>query len=134
MATLTNYLTYVRERLGVPSSDAMFTDTNVTNAVNQAIRRGPPSRISISVAARNDGTMEAVIADDGAGERRRTISCLSRRRLRGSRTGTDCGRRTLRFVPRRISRIRSSSGTSNGNRILSRGRISRGYPASLMGP
>lgn len=37
MATLTNYLTYVRERLGVPATDSMFTDAQVTNAVNQAI-------------------------------------------------------------------------------------------------
>jgi nitrate/nitrite-specific signal transduction histidine kinase len=38
--------------------------------VNQAIGRGP-SRISISVAETDDGMVEAVIADDGAGERRR---------------------------------------------------------------
>jgi nitrate/nitrite-specific signal transduction histidine kinase len=43
----------------------------IRDAVNQAIRRGPPSRISISVAEGTDGTVETVIADDGAGERRR---------------------------------------------------------------
>jgi signal transduction histidine kinase len=43
----------------------------VRDTVNQAIRRGPPTRISISVAERADGTVETVIADDGAGERRR---------------------------------------------------------------
>ncbi|HSB39291.1 MAG TPA: histidine kinase [Gaiellaceae bacterium] len=43
----------------------------IRDVVNQAIRRGPPSRISISVAEGDDGTVEAVIADDGAGERRR---------------------------------------------------------------
>jgi signal transduction histidine kinase len=43
----------------------------VRDAVNQAIRRGPPTRISISVAETADGRVEAVIADDGAGERRR---------------------------------------------------------------
>ena len=43
----------------------------IREAVNQAIRRGPPSRISIRVAETEDGAIEAVIADDGAGERRR---------------------------------------------------------------
>ena len=43
----------------------------IRDAVNQAIHRGPPSRISIRVLEREDGTVEAVIADDGAGERRR---------------------------------------------------------------
>jgi len=64
--------------LDVDAADALTENARVAiyqiirDAVNQAIRRGPPSRISISVAARDDGTMEAVIADDGAGERRRT--------------------------------------------------------------
>ena len=44
----------------------------IRDVVNQALRRGPPSRISISVAEREDGAVETVIADDGAGERRRT--------------------------------------------------------------
>jgi signal transduction histidine kinase len=43
----------------------------VRDAVNQAIRRGPPTRISISVSEGDDGTVETVIGDDGAGERRR---------------------------------------------------------------
>jgi signal transduction histidine kinase len=43
----------------------------IREAVNQAIRRGPPSRISIRVAEAEDGAVETVIADDGAGERRR---------------------------------------------------------------
>jgi signal transduction histidine kinase len=43
----------------------------IRDVVNQALRRGPPSRISISVAEREDGAVETVIADDGAGERRR---------------------------------------------------------------
>jgi signal transduction histidine kinase len=43
----------------------------VRDVVNQALRR-KPSRISISVAERADGTVETVIADDGAGERRRS--------------------------------------------------------------
>jgi signal transduction histidine kinase len=43
----------------------------IREAVNQALRRGPPTRISISVAEAEDGSVETVIADDGAGERRR---------------------------------------------------------------
>lgn len=43
----------------------------IREAVNHAIRRGPPTRISIRVTEAEDGSVEAVIADDGAGERRR---------------------------------------------------------------
>jgi signal transduction histidine kinase len=43
----------------------------IRDSVNQAIRRGPPSRISISVAEASDGSVETVIADNGTGERRR---------------------------------------------------------------
>jgi signal transduction histidine kinase len=43
----------------------------IREAVNLAIRRGPPNRISIGVSESKDGTVEAVISDDGTGERRR---------------------------------------------------------------
>jgi signal transduction histidine kinase len=43
----------------------------IREAVNQAIRRGPPTRISIRVADAADGSVETLITDDGAGERRR---------------------------------------------------------------
>jgi signal transduction histidine kinase len=43
----------------------------IREAVNQALRRGPPNRISIRVAEARDGRVETVIADDGTGERRR---------------------------------------------------------------
>jgi signal transduction histidine kinase len=43
----------------------------IREAVNQAIRRGPPTRISIRVVENPDGSFETVIGDDGAGERRR---------------------------------------------------------------
>jgi signal transduction histidine kinase len=44
----------------------------IREAVNQAIRRGPPNRISIRVGEAEDGRrVETVIADDGTGERRR---------------------------------------------------------------
>ena len=63
--------------LDVEAADALTEHARVglyqiiRDAVNQAIRRGPPSRISLSVVEAGDGSVEAVIADDGTGERRR---------------------------------------------------------------
>jgi nitrate/nitrite-specific signal transduction histidine kinase len=74
--------------LDVDDAEGLSENVRVTiyqiirDAVNQAIRRGPPSRISISVAEREDGTVEAVIADDGAGERRRSSFDDSEERAR----------------------------------------------------
>jgi signal transduction histidine kinase len=42
----------------------------IREAMHQAIRRGPPERISVRVAEAADG-VEAVVADDAPGERRR---------------------------------------------------------------
>jgi signal transduction histidine kinase len=61
----------------VEAADALTENARVglyqiiRDAVNQAIRRGPPSRISLSVVETGDGGVEAVIADNGTGERRR---------------------------------------------------------------
>jgi signal transduction histidine kinase len=63
--------------LDVDAADALADNARVglyqiiRDAVNQALRRGPPTRVSIRVAERADGSVETVIADDGAGERRR---------------------------------------------------------------
>jgi signal transduction histidine kinase len=43
----------------------------IREAVNQAIRRGPPTRIAIRVVPAEDGHIEMTVSDDGAGERRR---------------------------------------------------------------
>jgi signal transduction histidine kinase len=43
----------------------------IREALHQAIRRGPPTRVSIRVAEAPGGGVEAVIADDAPGERRR---------------------------------------------------------------
>jgi signal transduction histidine kinase len=43
----------------------------IRETVNQALRRGPPTRISIAVAEQEDGSVVTVVSDDGAGERRR---------------------------------------------------------------
>jgi signal transduction histidine kinase len=75
------------ERLGIPheiridldveSGDALAEGAQVAlyqvirEALSQAVRRGPPGRISVRVSALPDGGVETVIADDGAEERRR---------------------------------------------------------------
>ena len=43
----------------------------IREAVDQAVRRGPPNRISVRVAPVNGGGVETVIVDDSPGERRR---------------------------------------------------------------
>jgi two-component system sensor histidine kinase UhpB len=43
----------------------------IREAIDQAVRRGPPSRISVRVASVNGGGVEALIVDDSPGERRR---------------------------------------------------------------
>jgi signal transduction histidine kinase len=43
----------------------------IREAIDQALRRGPPTRISVRVASINGGGVETVIVDDSPGERRR---------------------------------------------------------------
>jgi signal transduction histidine kinase len=43
----------------------------IREALHQAIRRGPPTRVSVQVTEAAGGGVEAVIADDAPGERRR---------------------------------------------------------------
>jgi two-component system NarL family sensor kinase len=43
----------------------------IREALGQAVRRGPPTRIAVSVVEREDGSLETVVEDDGSGERRR---------------------------------------------------------------
>ena len=43
----------------------------IREGLTQALRRGSPTLISISMTERSDGGIETVIADDGSGERRR---------------------------------------------------------------
>jgi signal transduction histidine kinase len=44
----------------------------IRDSLDSAIRRGPPSRVSIAIAEGDDGSVETLIADDGTGERRRS--------------------------------------------------------------
>jgi signal transduction histidine kinase len=45
----------------------------IREALHQSLRRGPPTRISVRITPLADGGVEAEIADDGAGERRRRV-------------------------------------------------------------
>ena len=42
----------------------------IRESLNQAVRRGPPTRISVSLRETDDGGLETVVADNGTGERR----------------------------------------------------------------
>ena len=43
----------------------------IREAMNQAVRRGPPSRVAVSIRDGGGGDVETTIEDDGTGERRR---------------------------------------------------------------
>lgn len=43
----------------------------IREALHQAIRRGPPTRVGVRIARRPDGATETVVSDDAPGERRR---------------------------------------------------------------
>jgi two-component system sensor histidine kinase UhpB len=43
----------------------------IREAIDQAVRRGPPNRMQVRLASSNGGGVEAVIVDDSPGERRR---------------------------------------------------------------
>jgi signal transduction histidine kinase len=45
----------------------------IRESLDAAIRRGPPSRIAVSMAEAEGGGVETTITDDGAGERRRRV-------------------------------------------------------------
>lgn len=57
------------EALTVQAQAALYQI--IREAVVQAVRRGPPSHISLRVAVTKGGDFETVIADDAPGERRR---------------------------------------------------------------
>jgi signal transduction histidine kinase len=52
----------------------------VRESLSQAVRRGPPSRISVVIRDTADGQIEAVVSDNGKGERRRsTLDAIAER-------------------------------------------------------
>ena len=66
------------EALGEKSQAALYQI--IREATSASIRRGPPTRMSIVVARRPDGGLQAEIVDDAPGERRRaTFDALAER-------------------------------------------------------
>ncbi len=65
----------------------------IREALHQAIRRGPPTRISVRVSRNADGATETVVTDDAPGERRRrTFEAIEERaRTLGGRFEVDQG-------------------------------------------
>ena len=57
------------DRLGEKAQIALYTI--IRESLELAIRRGPRTRISVRIRELDDGSVETVVADDGAGERRR---------------------------------------------------------------
>lgn len=57
------------DRIGQTAQIALYTI--VRELLDQAIRRGPPTRVDVSVRVLEDGGLEASVADDAEPERRR---------------------------------------------------------------
>jgi signal transduction histidine kinase len=57
------------ERLAEKTQVALYQI--IREALNQAVRRGPPSRVTVTVSETGDGVFETCIEDDAPGERRR---------------------------------------------------------------
>jgi signal transduction histidine kinase len=68
---------HVHVELDVDAAEHLAEKTQVSlyqiirEAVNQAVRRGPPTTLSVSVKQAPDGSFETFVADDAPGERRR---------------------------------------------------------------
>jgi signal transduction histidine kinase len=76
----------VRVELDIAAGEALAERAQVVlyqiirESLDAAIRRGPPTTISVKVAHTGGGGVEAVITDDGSGERRRrTFEALEER-------------------------------------------------------
>jgi signal transduction histidine kinase len=57
------------DRLGEKAQVALYTI--VRESLELAIRRGPPTRIDVTICELDDGSVETCVADDAPGERRR---------------------------------------------------------------
>jgi two-component system, NarL family, sensor histidine kinase UhpB len=68
---------HVQVDIDVEAADHLAEQTQaalyqiIREAVNQAVRRGPPKTLAVSVRRAPDGSVETSIADDAPGERRR---------------------------------------------------------------
>jgi len=66
------------ETLGEKAQAALYQ--MIREALHSAIRRGPPTRVSVVISARQDGGIHAAVTDDAPGERRRaTFDALAER-------------------------------------------------------
>ena len=66
------------ERLGEKEQVGLYQI--IRESLNQALLRGPPTRISVSAKGTRDGGLETVISDNGKGERRlRTLDAIEER-------------------------------------------------------
>jgi signal transduction histidine kinase len=69
---------HVLVELDVDAADALAEKTQaalyqiIREALNQAVRRGPPQTLSVTMRQAEDGSLETTIADDAPGERRRS--------------------------------------------------------------
>jgi signal transduction histidine kinase len=67
----------VQVNLDVDAADSLAEQTQaalyqiIREAVNQAVRRGPPETLSVTIREIEDGSLETSIEDDAPGERRR---------------------------------------------------------------
>jgi signal transduction histidine kinase len=57
------------DRLGEKAQVALYTI--LRESLELAIRRGPPTRITVTIREQDDGAVETCVADDAPGERRR---------------------------------------------------------------
>ena len=57
------------ERLGETAQVALYTI--IRELLDQSVRRGPPTRLEVTMSATSDGGLETVVADDAEPERRR---------------------------------------------------------------
>jgi two-component system sensor histidine kinase UhpB len=92
----------VQVNLDVDAADSLAEQTQaalyqiIREAVNQAVRRGPPETLSVTIRELEDGSLETSIDDDAPGERRRrSLDELTERArmLNGDHGGT-----TIRVV------------------------------------
>jgi signal transduction histidine kinase len=69
----------VRVDLDVEAADALAEQAQVVlyqiirESLDAAIRRGPPTRIAVTITGSDGGNVETLITDDGSGERRRGV-------------------------------------------------------------
>ena len=65
--------------LDVDAADALASRAQIVlyqiirESLDAALRRGPPTRISVAIGEVDRGSVETLITDDGSGERRRRV-------------------------------------------------------------